>query len=55
MSWLPVANIHGVVAALFSITPKYCVQTSGSKLSNPFAEFAGAAFFTGFPEPLGSA
>ena len=29
MSWLPVANIHGVVDALASIEPKYTSQTYG--------------------------
>jgi hypothetical protein len=37
MSWLPVANSHGTLTALFSISPKYWVQTVGSKLSNPLS------------------
>ena len=35
MSWLPVANIHGVVEALASISPKYTSQTNGLNLSKP--------------------
>ena len=55
MSWLPVANSHGTVAALFSITPKYWVQTVGSKLSNPLSAVFAPLFFTGRPLPVGSA
>jgi hypothetical protein len=55
MSWLPVANSQGVTAALFSITPKYCDQTVGSKLSKPFSALVAPLFFTGRPLPLGSA
>ena len=49
MSWLPVANSHGVVAALFSITPKYCDQTVGSKLSKPLSALPAPLFLTGWP------
>ena len=55
MSWLPVANIHGVEAALRSISPKYDVQTVGSKLSKPFGEFCPPPLRTGWPIPDGSA
>ena len=49
MSWLPVANIHGVVAALRSISPKYVVHTVGSKLSKPVGDFAVPVLRTGLP------
>ena len=55
MSWLPVANSHGVVTALFSMTPKYWVHTVGSKLSNPLSAVFAPLFRTGLPFPLGSA
>ena len=50
MSWLPVANIHGVDAALRSMSPKYVVHTVGSKLSKPLP-----ARRSGSPSPEGSA
>ncbi len=49
------ANSHGVLAALFSITPKYWVHTVGSKLSNPLSTVLGLLLRTGNPLPLGSA
>jgi len=55
MSWLPVANSHGTLTALFSIAAKYCVQTVGSKLSNPLSADLAPLFLTGLPFPLGSA
>jgi hypothetical protein len=52
---LPVANSHGTLAALFSITAKYWVQAVGSKLSNPLSAGPDALFRTGRPAPDGSA
>jgi hypothetical protein len=52
---LPVANSHGTLTALFSMAPKYWVQTVGATLSNLLSAFLGALFFTGLPLPEGSA
>ncbi len=56
MSWLPVANIHGVVDALASMDPKYTSQTYGLNLSKPSLSLPpDGTNVTGFPLPDGSA
>ena len=56
MSWLPVANIQGVVDALASMDPKYTSQTNGLNLSKPLAGLAADGTKVAFlPSPDGSA
>lgn len=56
MSWLPVANIHGVLAALTSMELRYASQTNGLNLSKPCAGSAPEATNAGgLPPPDGSA
>ena len=43
MSWLPVANIHGVVEALASMEPRYTSHTKGLNLSKPAGGWAADA------------